>query len=209
MKSLQADIQVSDKLCVVVGQGSSAAAAALALVAAGARIRIIAARCPASLRTLPDVDLLRVTYKSAHIKGAFLVVAASAPALNKRIIRDARKAGALLSVPSSPAASDIVLEQPSTVTRRKDPAPKAQPPVSVDAGALRLTLGDVYAHLARIVCTLRPEAISRIPNPRRRTAFFEALADDDFLDCIRVHGHAAALDRAQGLLSEASSGAKR
>jgi len=188
MKVLPAAMRIEGKLAVVVGAGALAASAVRALLAAGAHVRVVAKRFPRGFLSSPAVERVRDDYRRRHLTGAALVVAAASNAINSRVKSDARAQRVILAVPDSPESGDIVLPPPE----------KAAPPSRLSE--LPVDLDDVYAKLAAVLSKVRPRALKLVPDARRRRAFFEALADDAFLDGIRRDGVGPALARAEKLL---------
>jgi siroheme synthase-like protein len=210
MGRLEKRTSVRNKLCVVVGSGKPAAAAAAKIVLAGGRVRVIGMRFSSQFACLDRVEMVRAAYQGRLLKDASLVVAASSAKLDAQVLRDAR-ARRILSATAADVASGRILVQdkPSprpassgsrdaktAVTARLEPSGRA---------AIRATLGEVYAHLARILSVVRPRAVKLLPNAPRRRAYFEALADDVFLAVIRRDGCEKALARAEKLLKSAAA----
>lgn len=126
---------------LVVGGGAVASRKVRALIAAGARVRVVAATIETDLHELaerePRLTLAERRFEDADLQGATLVVAATDErATNARIGRLAREQGRLVSVSDAPSegsfsgmavhrAGDVVIGVsaggvPSAATRIRD-----------------------------------------------------------------------------------------
>jgi len=198
MKIIPCDLRVKGEICVVVGAGRLAQQAVRELASAGARVFAVAGRFPSHF---PRCEHFVIgSYRRNHLKDAFLAVAASGGSVNAAVKRDARRAKIHLVAP----AGRSKVHPPSTgAVSRPAPSRTRRP---VRDGAVLAALGDEYAHLGRIISAVRRRAVDEIRDPRRRAAFFEALADDSFLETIRREGCERALAAAENLLENAISG---
>ena len=210
MGRLEKTTSVRNRLCIVVGSGKPAAAAAAKLVLAGARVRVIGMRFSSELACLDKVEMVRSAYQGRLLKGALLVVAAATAKLNARVLGDA-SVRRILCATAADVASGRILVGKELPPRPGGPASRAGKTAASarrepsGAKAIRATLGEVYAHLARILSVVRPRAVKLLPNAARRRAYFEALADDVFLAVIRRDGCETALARAEKLLKSAAA----
>ena len=212
MKTLPVNLCLEGKLAVVVGAGKVAARKAAALVSAGATVRVVGKRFAAEFEALEGIEAVRSAYARNHLEGAAVVIAATnSAAVNGRVARDARQLGAIVNVVDRPAISDFIFP---AVAQKGDVA------IAVSTGgaspmlAKRLkdeianSLDDAYADLAWVLAALRSRAIKGIRSSARRRKFFEALADDRFLDIIRTRGRQHALAEAERFLEKEMSGTK-
>jgi siroheme synthase (precorrin-2 oxidase/ferrochelatase) len=194
MTTIPPDVSVKGRLCVVVGAGASAVAAVRELLCAGARVRL-AGRLPAGLSAEAEhIAVVPGKYRSAVLKGAALVVPASSAAVNAAVTRDAKSLRVRVAKPSAPLCASPANAGSLSSTDRM-----------VRDNTLIAALGDEYAHLGRIIALLRPRAVKLITSPRKRLSFFEALADDAFLEVIRRDGCQRALLAAEEMLKDVLS----
>lgn len=194
MTTIPPDVKVNGRLCVVVGAGASAVSCVRELLCAGARVRLVG-RLPASLSAeAANIEVVPGKYRRAFLKGAALVVAASNGSVNARVARDARALRVRVAKPGAPLCA-----RPEAAGRLSSADRMVRDSTLVAA------LGDEYTQLARIIATVRPRAVRLITSPRRRLAFFEALADDSFLALIRRDGCQRALVAAEKMLNDALS----
>jgi precorrin-2 dehydrogenase/sirohydrochlorin ferrochelatase len=110
MSSLALNIDMRDRLVVVVGGGAVALRKVRTLLAAGARVRVVAEQfCPELVELCASYSIAQKTaeYQPADLEQTFLVVAATnSRVVNERVCRDARSIGVLAMVVDNPAAGD-------------------------------------------------------------------------------------------------------
>lgn len=109
-------LNLTGRLVVVVGYGGVGRRRALAAHAAGAGLRIVdpdlarvADRLP------PNAISLAEPYRPDHLEGAVLAFACAPPAVNARVVADARRLNILVSSASDPDTADFTL--PAVVRR--------------------------------------------------------------------------------------------
>jgi len=212
MKVLPVGLLVEGRLCVVVGGGKVAARKAAALIEAGAAVRAVAPQFAADFKELEGVERVCEAYRSAHVEGAAVVVAATDDReTNLLAARDARAAGAVVNVVDAPEECDFIFP---AVSRKGDISVAVSTGGASPTLARRLreriddSLGDIYAELAAVLKSVRQRAIAELPQPTQRRAFFEALASDEFLDFLGAEGRERALVEAGRRLDEAISRAR-
>lgn len=112
-------LQLSGKLCVVVGGGSVGERRAIGLRSAGAVVRVVAPRISPRLQSLFDdgeIEVRPKEYSREDIEGAFLVVAAANNrAVNAQVAQDAKTRSILVNVADAPTEGDFVV--PATFQR--------------------------------------------------------------------------------------------
>ncbi len=100
-------LDLTDRLCVVVGAGSVGRRRAARLREAGARVRVVA---PDATGFTEEVELVQRGFQEGDLTGAFLVVVATnSPALNEEVAELARRLGCLVNVADQPALGDVVV----------------------------------------------------------------------------------------------------
>jgi precorrin-2 dehydrogenase/sirohydrochlorin ferrochelatase len=111
------NIELADRLCVVVGGGTVGRRKVTGLLAAGARVRLIDPQPPAFERT-DRLEIVARGYQVEDLNNAFLVFAATGNGeLDRTIATEARHQGALVNLPGEPATGDFSLP---SVLRRGD-----------------------------------------------------------------------------------------
>ncbi len=114
---LPVNLNVRDRLCVLVGGGRVARRKCRTLVDHGARVRVVAPDLTVDdVWSSPTVEWIRGNYEPGTLDGAFLVIAATDDAeVNRRVERDARKLPALVLRADSAEHSDVTFS--ATVRR--------------------------------------------------------------------------------------------
>ncbi len=111
------NIELTDRLCVVVGGGTVGRRKVAGLLAAGARVRLIDPQPPA-FELADRIEIVARCYRATDLNHAFLVFAATGNGeLDRAIATEARRHGALVNLPGEPAAGDFTLP---SVLRRGD-----------------------------------------------------------------------------------------
>lgn len=111
------NIELADRLCVVVGGGPVGRRKVAGLLAAGARVRLIDPQPPA-FELADRLEIVARSYRAEDLDKAFLVFAATGNGeLDRSIATEARRQGALINLPGEPTAGDFTLP---AVLRRGD-----------------------------------------------------------------------------------------
>jgi precorrin-2 dehydrogenase/sirohydrochlorin ferrochelatase len=113
MKYYPVNLNIKDKLCVVIGGGRVAERKVKNLLRYGARVRMVSPNLTDRLSkwvSQGKMDYNRSEYRSSHLKGAFLVYAATSDRkVNAEIARDAAKQRLLVNVVDSATESTFIL----------------------------------------------------------------------------------------------------
>jgi precorrin-2 dehydrogenase / sirohydrochlorin ferrochelatase len=173
-------LDLAGRRAVVVGGGPIALEKTLGLLDAGAVVTVVAPEVVPQLHEL-DVTWRPVRYSARHLRGAFLVIAATGDrAVDERVSRDAEQRSLLCNVADVPELCNFIL--PSIF--RRDPIA-----VAVSTGGaspalakrLRDRIGEAiephHADLALRLQALRPWAKEHYPTYDDRRVFFEQLVD--------------------------------
>ncbi len=78
-------LDLTDRHVVLVGGGTVAAGKLAGLLTAGARVTVIAPAISASIRELGTVELIERVFEPADLDGAWWVVAAATPEINRAV----------------------------------------------------------------------------------------------------------------------------
>ncbi len=112
-------LNLSNRLCVVVGGGAVAERKVLGLLEAEGRVRVVSPVLSPKLTQLKlagEIETIVSAYHSSYIQEAFLVfVATNLPEVNAQIALDAKALNLLVNSADSPDAGDFVT--PSVVRR--------------------------------------------------------------------------------------------
>jgi precorrin-2 dehydrogenase/sirohydrochlorin ferrochelatase len=183
-------LDLTDRLCVIIGGGVVATRKANGLLESGAtRVRMIA---PVFASDVPiAVEQVRETYRPDHLDGAGLVFAATnIPEINDAVVRDAKARGVLVS------RADLGDDLPGDF---HIPARFADGPITVAVSAaspaLSVMIRDAIASqwnahwtaLAQAMIELRPEIKRSFDEPIRKTIFRD-LATKEAMDVLASGG---------------------
>jgi siroheme synthase-like protein len=171
-------LDLEGRRCVVVGGGEVGLEKALGLLECGASVTVVAPELDDRLRR-DDVEWVARAYEPRDLRGAFLVVAATADrVVNDRVHADAEARGMLCNVADVPDLCNFIL-----------PAVHREGPIAVAvstggaspalAKRLRSQIAELvqpeHAELAEELRSLRPEAKARFATYEERRDYFEEL----------------------------------
>ena len=112
-------LDISDKLCVVVGGGRVAERKVLGLLAAGAMVRVVSPELTDSLAGMAEnssIEWLARGYKQGDFIGAVLVFAATdSREVQEAVVLEANRAGQLVNVIDEP--ENCTFQVPAVVRR--------------------------------------------------------------------------------------------
>src|SRR4030043_136593 len=122
MKYYPINLNIKDKLCVVIGGGRVAERKVKNLLRHGGRVRMVSPDLTDRLSKWVGqgkMDYTRSEYRASHLKGAFLVHAATSDRkVNAGIARDAAMRRLLVNVADSATESPFIL--PAVVRKREN-----------------------------------------------------------------------------------------
>ncbi|WP_373497836.1 bifunctional precorrin-2 dehydrogenase/sirohydrochlorin ferrochelatase [Desulfococcus sp.] len=216
------NLNVQDRLCVVVGGGAVGARKALLLVRCGARVTVVSPEVTDALR--PDIDSGAVCWRArgycsvdlapgpfaslqeggapeetASVSGAvFLVIAATDnPAVNARVGADARRRGVLCNIADRPEACDFTL--PAVVSRGDltiTVSTSGRSPALARKlrKELETLLGEEYAVGLRLMGAVRKKLLGEGRDPETHKIQFRRVIDGGLISLIK-EGRFAEVDR--------------
>ena len=121
MRYYPVNLNIKDKLCVVIGGGKVAERKVKNLLRYGGRVRVVSPDLTNRLSKWVDqgkMDYTRSEYRASHLKGAFLAFAATSDRkVNAEIARDAAQRKLLVNVADAPKESTFIL--PAVVRNRE------------------------------------------------------------------------------------------
>ena len=186
------NLNIQDALCVVVGGGPVGERKVLGLLAAQAVIRVVSPTVSSALAELADqgrIEWWQHEYTCADITGALLVFAATdSDVIQRRILEDAVKEGALVNLARLPQGSDFHV--PSLVRRGDLLLTVSTTGVSPALSAairneLALSYGEEYATLVDILGTVR-QKLQGLPLPEsEKKILFHKILWNDIVKWIR------------------------
>jgi len=197
---------------VVIGGGAVAEEKARGLLAAGARVRLIAAEATKGLADLAASGAItweRRSYRPGDLAGAWLAIAGGLdPAAAETVALEALRRGIFLnSVDDVPHSSFIA----PAVVRRGDLSVAISTAGKAPALAVRLRerlereLGAEHARFLELAGTVRAPLAERHPDFAHRRELWYRLVDSDVLDLLRRGDEAAARGRFEEILGVAPS----
>lgn len=180
-------LDLTGRRVVVVGGGPVGRRKAAAARAAGAEVVVV------DPQPLAESGLAHLAeeYHPNHLIGACLVFAAATPEVNARVVADAKRLGVWVNSATDPSAGDCFLP---AVVRRGGLTVAVGTGGAAPALARRIRerleaeFDGAFAAWVALLDELRPEVLATVPDPLRRRALFDALADWPWLDRLRAEG---------------------
>lgn len=193
------NLEIKDKLCVVVGGGDIALRKIKTLLAAEAKVKVISPDFNDEIKLLEDVELVNRPFQKGDLGGALLAIAATDDeAVNKEVAADANESGVLLNVvdkpdlchffvPSVVKRGDLVI---SISTSGKFPglSKKLRKRLEEEFGA-------EYAKYLEILAAARNKVIAKYADLSKRKAKLQQIAGLDLIDLIKSGQIAAAEEK--------------
>jgi precorrin-2 dehydrogenase/sirohydrochlorin ferrochelatase len=184
-------LKLESRLCVVVGGGPVGRRKAAALLEGGARVRLVCLQPRPPGERSPDLEWLEEPYRVEHLAEAALVFAAAAPAVNRRVVADARGRGVWVNVADEPAEGDFYM--PAVV--RRGPlcvavsTGGAAPALAQEIRSrLEAQFDDAFGCWLDVLATLRPLVLARVADPEQRREVFGRLCGWEWLERLRHEG---------------------
>lgn len=186
------NLNISNRLCLVVGGGAVAARKIEALLFSEALVRVVS---PEVCRKISEyagrgqIEWVRREYRDNDLEGVFLVFAATdQPAVQGQIILQAKKSGILLNSVDSPGQCDF--QVPAKV-RRGD----LLIAISTGGGSpalstrikhrLYLDFGPEYGVLVDLLSTIRSQIVGSSRESEENRELFQQLLEQPLLEMIR------------------------
>lgn len=206
-------VDLTGRICVVVGGGGTAARRAQTLAEGGADVRVIATEVGIELAQLARRFSLVVherPYRDGDLQGAFIAVAATGDnATDEAVGREARALGCLFNAASGAEAGDthFLAEVRRGHLRIAVSTSGASPTV---AGAIRREIeerfGPEWEPYLDSLAALRSEALQRVVGKRERQALLGLAADRHLMRRVIEAGPEGASALLEQLLVEAGEG---
>lgn len=195
-------LQVSGRLCLVVGGGAVGARKAAALADAGAEVRVVSPTlCADAMILVNDGRAKHIAepFSGAHLGGVFLVIAATDnPAVNAEVARAAKERGLLVNMAAPGDGSDADSGDFATMAtvRRGDlllavTTGGAGPSLSAKIRReLSATFGEEWEPTVALLSEMRTLAKEAFPNnfERRKTALWRVSEKTDRFAALYKNG---------------------
>jgi len=174
-------LSVAERLCVVVGGGPVALRKVRGLLAAGARVRLVAAELAAPAEDLEGVTATVRPYRDGDLAGAFLAFAATGDrTVNAAVVAEARRRGVLVCVADAPEEGDFALP---ALLRRGDltvavaTGGKSPALAALVRDRLAPQLGPEWAEVLEIAAALRQKRLTLQGKTEYNQAILRCLLD--------------------------------
>jgi precorrin-2 dehydrogenase/sirohydrochlorin ferrochelatase len=212
--ALMADL--TGRRCVVVGGGAVAERESLALLEAGAQVWVVSPAVNEALAHLARDGRIRVEerpYLRKDLRGTFLIIAAEAdPAVNARVAREARDAGILACIASSPRDGSCLV--PAVIRRGEllvaiataGRSPALARRIRED---LERTFAAEYRRFLEVIVQVRERARREVADPRARQVLVESAIASDLLDLVRRGDEAGIRHRVDAFFRQPAAAAGR
>ena len=163
-------LNITGRLCIVIGGGIVAERKVRGLLAAGGRVRVISPEATAALADLAGegrIEWLRRPYAPGDLDRAFLVFAATdSRGVQEAVCRDAQQAAILVNVADDPDRCSF------------------QVPATVHRGDLTLSVA-TGGRSPAVAAMIRQEVLSDDRSPGERKILFQNILHDDIVSWIR------------------------
>lgn len=186
------NLNISGKLCVVIGGGKVAERKVRGLLKCGANVKLIGREVLPSLLRLAqkgEIKVLARNYRGTDLKGAFLVMAATDDeSINEKVAADSRRAGIIVNVADKPSLCDFTL--PSIVRRGT-----LSIAISTDGSApflakgmrkyIEKEIGREYTRYAKILSEVREKVIKNNLPQSAKKRIFNKVSDGTLLEMVK------------------------
>lgn len=205
------NVNLAQRLCVVIGGGNVAARKVRSLLDFGALVKVISSRLIQDLARLAQEGAIQYVareYQPGDLEGAFLVVCATNDErLNREIAGACAARNLLVNVVDDPGRCSFVF--PAVVKR-------GSLTISVSTGGkspllarkirerLEKEFGPQYGDYVEFMADLRKEIMARIPDPRKRWHVYKSLLEIDLLDLMEKEEQSLIKERIARCISSSS-----
>ena len=185
-------LNISDRLCVVIGGGGVAERKVRGILVAAGRVRVVSPVVTSGLAEMADLQVIewrRQMYRASDLDGAFLVFAATNNVEVQQVIHlDAKAAGLLINVADAPELCDF--QVPATIrrgdltlsiaTNGRSPAVAAMVRERLDR-----EFGKEYGLLTALAALLRDQILAEEGDSKKTKILFQKILHDDIVDWLR------------------------
>lgn len=187
------NLNISGRVCLVVGGGKVALRKVRSLLDAEALVRVVSPVFENEFEKLaestPDLELCRRGYRSCDVEDTFCVFATTSDSETQELVqRDAKQSGALLNSASDPAACDF--QVPAQIKRGDFlltvSTGGASPAFSrVVRQRLEQEYGDEYGHMSLLMAIVRQRLLDLGNTSQANREVFRALVTADLIGMIK------------------------
>jgi precorrin-2 dehydrogenase/sirohydrochlorin ferrochelatase len=185
-------LEISDKLCVVVGGGSVAERKVLGLLTAGAQVRVISPQLTGTLTRLADdgrIEWLERGYAQGDLAGALLIFAATdSREVQEAVFQEAGRSGQLVNVIDAPVRCSFhvpAVVKRGDLTLAVSTGGKSPAVAAMVRRQLAENFGEEYGLLLDLISRLREQVLSGDGDSAERKILFQNILHDDILHWIK------------------------
>ena len=185
-------LDIKNRKCLVVGGGAVGTRKVNTLLECGARVSVVSPEPSQQLTKLAadgSITLKRRAYRSADLKGTFLVIGATDDEnLNQQISYDAAQSNILCNIADRPEACNFILP---SIVRRGDLAITISTSGKSPALAKQLRqkletqFGQEYAEFLLLMGAIRKKLLNQTHEPEAHKDLFNSLIDSDLIQLIQ------------------------
>lgn len=198
------NVDLTNRRCLVVGGGAVAERKIETLLEFGAAVVVVSPQLTPRLSEMNrdgSFEYVAGTYESAHLDGAFLVIAATDDRdTNKAVSAESQRRGILVNVVDDPELCSFFVPAMvrhgdflvSVSTSGRSPAMARRVREQLDA-----QFGPEFGELAGLLGDLRDEVKSRYADGASRMRAYRRVLDSDVLDLLREGKRDEAIERAR------------
>lgn len=175
-------LEISNKLCVVVGGGSVAERKVLSLLTAGAQVRVISPLLAGTLTPLADdgrIEWFERGFEQGDLAGALLIFAATNNRkVQKAVFQEAAQTGQLVNVIDAPDRCSFhvpAVVQRGDLTLAVSTGGKSPAVASMVRRQLAENFGEEYGLLLNLISRLREQLLSSNGNSAERKILFQKI----------------------------------
>lgn len=185
-------LEISDKLCVVVGGGSVAERKVLGLLTAGAQVRLISPQLTRTLTQLADdgrIEWLERGYSQGDLAGALLIFAATdSREVQEAVFQEAARVGQLVNVIDAPARCSFhvpAVVKRGDLTLAVSTGGKSPAVAAMVKKQLAENFGEEYGLLLDLISRLREQVLTGDRDSAKRKILFQNILHDDIVHWIK------------------------
>jgi len=192
MRYYPVHLDIKNRKCLVVGGGAVGTRKVNTLLECGARVSVVSPEPSQQLTKLAadgSITLKRRAYRSADLKGTFLVIGATDDEnLNQQISYDAAQSNILCNIADRPEACNFILP---SIVRRGDLAITISTSGKSPALAKQLRqkletqFGQEYAEFLLLMGAIRKKLLNQTHEPEAHKDLFNSLIDSDLIQLMQ------------------------